>query len=375
MIDEKISRILPAMQSFHGLPTPLAMKLAARIAASGPISVHDFMEACLADPEHGYYRTASPLGVGGDFITAPEISQIFGELIGLWAGEVWRTMGEPKPFRLLELGPGRGLLMADALRALRVLPRFLEAVSVCLIETSAPLRSAQQAALASAPVPVSWHDSVADAPEGAAILIANEFFDCLPVRQFVFDGAAGRWRERMIAFEKGAFQFAAGAEARPADPPRRDEVEDGAIVERRPGASGLIEAFAARAPVAALIVDYGYSRPSLGDTLQAVKSHRFAGLFDAPGQTDLTAHVDFPALRDAAVMAGMAAFGPMPMGEWLLRLGLEARLGQLLGRATEEEAADLRSRVARLVDPAQMGALFKVLALTGGVSEPPPPFL
>ena len=363
------------MQSFHGLPTPLAMKLAARIAARGPISVHDFMEACLADPEYGYYRTASPLGGGGDFITAPEISQIFGELIGLWAGEVWRTMGEPKPFRLLELGPGRGLLMADALRALRVLPRFLDAVSVCLIETSAPLRSAQQAALASAPVPVSWHDSVADAPEGAAILIANEFFDCLPVRQFVFDGAAGRWRERMIAFEKGAFQFAAGAEARPADPPRRDEVEDGAIVERRPGASGLIEAFAARAPVAALIVDYGYSRPSLGDTLQAVKSHRFAGLFDAPGQTDLTAHVDFPALRDAAVMAGMAAFGPMPMGEWLLRLGLEARLGQLLSRATEEEAADLRSRVARLVDPAQMGALFKVLALTGGVSEPPPPFL
>jgi len=361
--------------SIPDLPTPLARILAARIAAGGAISVHDYVEACLADPEHGYYRKANPLGGGGDFITAPEISQIFGELIGLWAGEVWRTMGEPRPVRLIELGPGRGLLMADALRALRVAPRFLDAVSVYLIETSEPLRSAQRAALASAPVPVSWHDLVEEAPDGASIVIANEFFDCLPVRQHVFDAAASVWRERMVAFESGSFQFALGAGAQPADAPPNEAVEDGAIIERRPGAGGLIRDLAARAPVAALIVDYGYSRPSLGDTLQAVKSHRFAGVFDAPGETDLTAHVDFPALRDMASKAGMSAFGPMPMGEWLLRLGLEARLGQLLARADPEEAADLRSRAARLVDPAQMGALFKVIALTGGVSAPPPPFL
>jgi len=282
-------------------------------------------------------------------------------------------MGEPKPVRLVELGPGRGLLMADALRALRVAPRFLDAASVCLVETSAPLRRAQQAALASAPIPISWHDSVADAPSGAAIVIANEFFDCLPVRQYVFDAAGGHWRERMVSFENEAFQFAAGAKAEPPNPPC-NAVEDGAIIERRPGADALIQAFAARAPVAALIVDYGYSLPSLGDTLQAVKGHRFAGVFDAPGEADLTAHVDFAALRNAAINAGMEAFGPMPMGEWLLRLGLEVRLGQLLARASQEDAADLRSRVARLVDPAQMGALFKVLALTAGVSAPPPPF-
>ncbi len=372
----KIRRILPAMPpfSFQDIATPLAKELAARIASAGPISVHDYMEACLYDPRHGYYRKANPLGGGGDFITAPEISQVFGELIGLWAGEVWRRMGEPKPVRLIELGPGRGFLMADALRALRVLPRFLDAAEVHLIETSEPLKDAQKAALASAPLPVAWRADIADAPEGAAIVIANEFLDCLPVRQFVFDAAAGAWRERMVSCEEGAFRFEAGAQAEPGGLRSLEPVENGAIVERRPGADGLIRRLAARSPLAALIIDYGYSRPSLGDTLQAVRKHRFAGAFEAPGESDLTAHVDFHGLRQAAEEAKMKAFGPMPMGEWLLRLGLEARLGRLLSSATAEEAADLRSRVQRLVDPAQMGALFKVLALTDGASATPPPF-
>ncbi len=356
--------------------TPLAAKLAARIAAGGPIAIHEYMEACLYDPEHGYYRKRRPLGGGGDFITAPEISQAFGELIGLWAAEVWRLMGEPRPVRLIELGPGRGVLMADALRALRVAPGFLEAASVHLIETSAPLKDAQGSALQAAPVPIAWHEKIADVPEGAAIAIANEFVDCLPIRQFEFDAAAGHWRERMVSFVEGAFRLAAGAaEAHPGDLAAFDGFEDGDIAERRPGVPALLQTLAARAPCAALIIDYGYSRPSLGDTLQAVKSHRFAGLFDAPGETDLTAHVDFPALRQAAADVQMKAFGPAPMGEWLLRLGLEARAGQLLARASEEEAAELKSGVRRLVDPAQMGALFKVLALTGGVAAPPPPFI
>ena len=356
--------------------TPLAEKLAARIAAGGAISVHDYTEACLYDPEHGYYRKKNAIGRNGDFITAPEISQVFGELVGLWAGEVWRLMGDPAPIRLVELGPGRGTLMSDALRALRVLPRFLESAAVHLIESSEPLQNAQKAALASVSVPVFWHDDLNRVPDGPAIIIANEFFDCLPAQQFVFDAAAGGWRERMVTVQEGAFRFVLGASlTMPGGlpSPAQDEIEDGAICEQRPGAAGVVRAFA-RPQCAALIIDYGYSRPSFGDTVQAVRHHRFTGLFDAPGRSDITSHVDFFHLKQATADANLAAFGPMPMGEWLLRLGLEARVRQLLARASEEEANEIRSRVTRLVDPAQMGVLFKVLALTNGVLQPPPAF-
>ncbi len=355
--------------------TPLARKLAGRISASGPISLHDFMQACLYDPEHGYYRNRDPFGEAGDFITAPEISQVFGELIGLWAGAVWRQMGEPPAIRLIELGPGRGTLMSDALRALKVLPRFFQSASLHLVETSDPLREAQRVALGGAPVPVFWHEDLRQAPTGPAIVIANEFFDCLPVRQFVFDAGQERWRERMVAFEDGAFRFTLSGEdeAPPGVALCRDFIEDGEILERR-SVHPIMESFAANTPFAALIIDYGYALPSFGDTVQAVRRHRFAGLFDAPGEADLTAHVDFLHLEQAAAQVNLKTFGPMPMGEWLLRLGLEARLGQLLSRASHEEAMDMHSRVARLIDPAQMGALFKVLALTNGMSTPPPPF-
>ncbi len=357
--------------------TPLARKFAARLASEGPVSVHDYMGACLYDPEYGYYRTKAAIGQGGDFITAPEISQVFGELIGLWAGEVWRQMGEPAALKVIELGPGRGTLIADALRALKVLPGFLAGASIHLVETSKALQEAQRAALAQAPARISWHEDLNRAPEGPAIVIANEFFDCLPVRQFVFDAAAAGWRERMIELKDGAFQLAAGPVVE--TPPGlvsalAHDIEDGAIFEHRPAIASLIDAFATRSPFAALIVDYGYSRSSLGDTAQTVKGHRFAGLFDAPGESDITAHVDFAHLKQAAADANMNAFGPMPMGEWLLRLGLEARVRQLLSRASEEEADELKSRVARLVDPAQMGALFKVLLLSRGFSAAPPPF-
>ena len=371
-----LCHMMPQIPPHQPPASPLARKLAARIVSTGPISLHDYMEACLSDPDHGYYRKRHAIGLGGDFITAPEISQVFGELIGLWAGEVWRQMGEPASVRLVELGPGRGTLMADALRALRVVPGFLEAVSVHLVETSQPLREAQGAVLAPAAVPLFWHEDLARVPDGPVILIANEFFDCLPVRQFVFDAAAGGWRERMVAFEDGAFGFALNSTL---ETPENlgfagaNEIEDGVLLEQRPGVPGIMKAFAARSPFAALIIDYGYSRASFGDTVQAVKGHRFAGVFDAPGDSDLTAHVDFVRLKQAAD-APLRAFGPMPMGEWLLRLGLEARVSKLLSRASEVEAEDLRTCVARLIDPAQMGVLFKVLALTNGISMPPPPF-
>ncbi len=370
-------RTMPLPPSNAPAFTPLAKKLAERIAASGPVSLHDYMEACLYDRQYGYYRTKAAIGRGGDFITAPEISQIFGEFIGLWAGEVWRQMGAPASVRLVELGPGRGTLMADALRALKVVPGFLASATIHLVETSKALQDAQRAALAHAPARLSWHEDLKDVPDGPAILIANEFFDCLPVQQFVFDAATGGWRERMVGLEGGAFRFAPGSVVKTLpglDSGVATEIEDGAIFERRPAVGGIIDAFAARSPVAALIIDYGYSRPSFGDTVQAVRSHRFAGLFDAPGESDITAHVDFLHLKQTAADAKMEAFGPMPMGEWLLRLGLEARVSQLLGRASQNEANEMRSRVARLVDPGQMGVLFKVLAVTNGISAAPPPF-
>ncbi len=200
----------------------------------------------------------------------------------------------------------------------------------------------------------------------------------MPVQQFVFDGSSGGWRERMVGPDGDGFGLVAGSIVEtvpPLDPAVATEIEDGAILECRPAVGGIMDAIAARSPpLAALIIDYGYSRLSIGDTVQAVRAHRFAGLFDTPGESDITAHVDFLQLRQAAERAKMTAFGPMPMGEWLLRLGLEARVSQLLGHASEEEAHEMRGRVARLVDPAQMGVLFKVLALTNGIAMSPPPF-
>ncbi|MGO9983542.1 MAG: class I SAM-dependent methyltransferase [Rhodomicrobium sp.] len=395
-----------------GNPPDLAQKLIARIATHGPISFHDYMESCLYDPEHGYYKKKEAVGRSGDFITAPEISQVFGELIGLWAGETWRLMGQPAAIRLIELGPGRGTLTADAVRALRVLPGFLKSVTVHLIESSGPLRLAQEAALATIPCPIFWHGRIEQVPGGASIVIANEFLDCLPVRQFAFDEAEQVWRERLVGHEDGLFRFelASNALGVPPHPNPLPEgrggrscgpvpgensgvssplgekdrmrgdytpLEDGAIFEERPGTSGLLASLAARSardPLAALIVDYGYSRPSFGDTVQAVKRHRFASVFETPGEADLTAHVDFAALAQEAAELNLAVSGPMPMGEWLLRLGLETRVQQLLSRATAAEALDIRSRVSRLVDPNQMGVLFKAVVLTGGGLGSLPPF-
>ncbi|MBJ7543884.1 class I SAM-dependent methyltransferase [Rhodomicrobium udaipurense] len=359
--------------------TPLALKLRRDIAERGPIPLHDYMEACLYDLQHGYYRKRDPLGRGGDFITAPEISQVFGELVGLWAVQVWMQMGQPQSVRLVELGPGRGTLMADALRAARVMPGFLQSIAVHLVESSEVLREAQKATLAGVPVPLHWHGDMGEVPSGPAIVIANEFLDCLPVRQFAFDGAGKVWRERVVAFENGAFRLAAAADV--VQPPLTaasyGEPRDGDILEHCPGVGPLLAKFAARAvdaPLAALVIDYGYAKPAFGETLQAVRRHKFAGLFDAPGETDLTAHVDFSRLARLAEEAGFVVFGPMAMGEWLLRLGVEARANQLLASASAEEARAIAQSIARLVDPAQMGALFKILSWTRGISEPPPPY-
>jgi NADH dehydrogenase [ubiquinone] 1 alpha subcomplex assembly factor 7 len=369
--------VTPQTANAQTEPTPLARKLMARIAAEGPIPVSAYMDACLNDAEHGYYRTAQPFGRTGDFITAPEISQVFGELLGLWAASVWQAMGEPQPVALIELGPGRGTLAADTLRAAKALPAFREAVWLRLVETSPALRAEQARTLASSGA--TWHETLADVPDGPAIILANEFLDALPVRQLVC--RSGRWLERCVGHDaEQGFYFTEGGAANvdtaqreplPADP------ADGNISELRPSAAELLAEIARRGasgPQAGLFIDYGHHEAPIGDTLQAVSGHSYADVFDAPGQHDLTAHVDFRALARQAGVAGLNAFGPMAQGRFLLWLGLEARCQTLLRAATPEQQKSIMSGARRLADPTQMGELFKVMAVTAGLKQAPPPF-
>jgi len=363
----------------RNLPTALVARLKDRIARHGPISVHDYMEACLADARAGYYVTRQPIGREGDFITAPEISQIFGELIGGWAAAVWQDMGAPAGAIIAELGPGRGTLMADALRVFKTVPKLLGSATIALIETSPVLRKAQGETLRGAPARLQWFERLQDAPLGPLILIANEFIDALPIRQFVRAGAT--WRERAVCIgADDAFVFCAGESVGNDVLPRalrEAEADEGAIAEIRPAAVSLLDTLAKLAkdaPVAALVIDYGHAESGFGDTLQAVRGHRFADPLARPGEADLTAHVDFAALRETAKAFGLAAYGPMPQGEFLLKLGLEARLERLCRDATKDQRDALVSGAARLADPRQMGVLFKVLALQSGGLAPPPPF-
>jgi NADH dehydrogenase [ubiquinone] 1 alpha subcomplex assembly factor 7 len=354
---------------------PLAERLKQRIARSGPISVEAYMQACLSDPEAGYYATRQPIGKDGDFVTAPEVSQIFGELVGLWAAAVWQSMGAPSRVVIAELGPGRGTLMQDALRVWRSVPGLLDAGSVALVETSPALRAVQKARLADAPAPVTWHEHLEEVPQGPLIVIANEFLDALPIRQLVRRGDA--WRERCVELDaRSGFVFVEGdtvAIEKPAP-----NAEEGDILELRPAADKLLATLGVRAakgnPVAALFVDYGHEAPGFGDTLQAVSRHDYADPLASPGEADLTAHVDFAALKRAAKVASLNAYGPVPQGAFLLSLGLEMRRDRLLKRATEAPAEAILTGVARLADPRQMGLLFKALAVTSVGLAPPPPF-
>jgi NADH dehydrogenase [ubiquinone] 1 alpha subcomplex assembly factor 7 len=347
-----------------------------RLATNGPMSVGDYMAWCLTGSETAYYRSGNPLGAAGDFVTAPEVSQIFGELIAVWACSVWQAMGQPSPFVLAELGPGRGTLMQDALRAARSMPGFLEAAQIHLVETSATLRETQDQLLSQFCRP-RWHDTVKAVPGEPLIVIANEFFDALPVEQHIYHG--GGWRRRVVSLdEAGRLSFSKGrlalppVELIPPEAPR-----EGDILEHRPAAAALIHEFGRRAqsaPFAMLIFDYGYERRDYGDTLQAVRAHSYADPLEAPGEADLTAHVNFAELAQTANTAGLDVWGPMPQSEFLLSLGLEHRLRQLMNSADEEQRAALFLGARRLVDPFQMGSLFKVMAMTSPSMPAPPPF-
>jgi NADH dehydrogenase [ubiquinone] 1 alpha subcomplex assembly factor 7 len=357
--------------------TPLAAELARRIAADGPITVADYMAAVLTDPRHGYYMGQDPLGARGDFVTAPEVSQMFGELVGLWCAETWQRLGAPSDLLLVELGPGRGTLMADALRAARVVPDFLAAISPHLVEVSPALRARQAEALAGA-APV-WHDDLAALPEGPLLLLANEFFDALPVRQFV--KRAGGWHERLVDLAEGAgpdaprFAFVPGPRADDSVPGALRAAKEGSVFEVSPAALAVAAEIGRRLAAhggAALVIDYGHAQRGVGETLQAVRRHARHEVLEAPGSADLTCHLDFAALAEAA--AGAEVHGPVEQGVWLDRLGIAARAARLKEAATAAQARDIDEALVRLSDPAAMGRLFKALALVPPGFGPPAGF-
>jgi NADH dehydrogenase [ubiquinone] 1 alpha subcomplex assembly factor 7 len=362
--------------------TPLTALLRRRIAESGPLTVADYVAEALWHPEHGYYASRDPLGAAGDFTTAPEISQVFGELIGAWCVEVWRAMGAPNPVRLVELGPGRGTLAADAGRTWRqIAPAFALATRLHLVETSPALRARQEAALAAAAMPAAWDAAFAEVPDGPMILLANEFFDALPVRQYV--RRAGTWCERLVGMapEGEGFVFLDGPATHlpgAIDSQILDAADEGAILELCPAAETLAAEIALRIEAhggAALIIDYGHARTSLGETLQAVHRHGYADPLAEPGEADLSHHVDFQLLRAAAERAGARACGPIPQGLFLGRLGIAIRADTIAAAAPSAERGNAaRGAVRRLVHPGRMGVLFKALAIAHPILPTPPGF-
>ena len=347
----------------------LLHELMARIATSGPITVAEYMNTALLHPTLGYYSTRDPLGADGDFTTAPEISQMFGELIGLCLAQSWLDQGAPNPFTLAELGPGRGTLMADILRATSQVQGFHEAAQIVLVEAS-PVLKARQAETLAAYAP-HWINMVADLPDLPLWLVANEFFDALPVRQFQRDGAG--WRERCIWMTGDTLTFGLSPVGpQPALDHRLADTKDGDLVELNAPAQAITADIGARIADkggAALFIDYGDWR-SLGDTLQALRGHTPTDPLDAPGSADLTTHVDFEALTTAAKPAAFTRL--TPQGVFLERLGITNRAQTL---ASAMAGPTLNTHVAahrRLTHPDEMGNLFKVLGLYPADASPPP---
>lgn len=326
-----------------------------------------FMDLALAHPEHGYYRTRDPLGREGDFTTAPEISQMFGELLGLWTVDMWQKLGAPNAFNLIEFGPGRGTLMADALRAAKLVPAFIDAANVVFLETSPALRAEQQKRVPDA----LWIETVNALPAGPCIILANEFFDALPIKQFQKTDKG--WQERCVALQSSpnedtpAFKYSLAA-ARATPPTLATKVRDapeGSIAETCPLAQTIMKQMRDHFEVnsgAALIIDYGYKRSAAGDSFQALKKHKFIDPLADPGEADLTAHVDFEALTQPFDTG--TYYGPVEQGPFLKALGIQARANALCANASEHQRDDIASALKRLTDPGAMGSLFKVMAVT-----------
>jgi SAM-dependent MidA family methyltransferase len=350
--------------------TPLAERIASLIEASGPIGVADYMMLCLFDPAYGYYTTREPFGAQGDFTTAPEISQMFGELVGVWIFRARQSAGKPAPVTIAEIGPGRGTLMKDVLRTLgRLDPALARNAQFALIETSPRLTEIQKRTLGGTDAQIVWHTDIETLPPAPLILVGNELFDALPIRQYV--KTASGWRERVVGLDRDkrlAFMAGPGAPDMALLPPDAADAQEGAIVELAPARTALMEIVAQRLADhggAALFIDYGYAEPDIGDTLQAVRQHEYDDLLARPGEADLTAHVDFSALATAARSQGLTA-SITTQGDFLLGMGLLERAGALGAGGDETLRDKLRGEVERLAGPSAtggMGELFKVLEI------------
>lgn len=371
--------------------TELADILRRRIAEEGPLTVAQYMNDALCHPDYGYYTGRDPLGIAGDFITAPEISQMFGELVGVWCAMAWQSMRVPVAVNLVELGPGRGTLMCDLLRVSGVAPDFGRALHIHMVENSRALRARQREALTGAAPnnkPV-WLDDFRQTPPGPLLLIANEFFDALPIHQFQRSGDV--WRQRLVDIDgQGNFKFILSAPIDkgsvilpglppdlPLFPAGLPDAPEGAVIEICPSGVALAHAVAERITRhggAALIVDYGHAVGAVGETLQALKRHAYHNVLADPGDADITAHVDFSALAFAAAKAGARPYGPVRQGDFLERLGLSARAEVLSANATPQQAEDIRLAHKRLTDENEMGAMFKVMAIAGPDLPAPPGF-
>jgi SAM-dependent MidA family methyltransferase len=338
----------------------LEERLKARIRQDGPMTVADYMAACLFDPKDGYYAVRPRIGSEGDFVTAPLISQMFGELLGLWSVEVWRRLGEPERFRWVEVGPGDGTLMEDALRAVRLAPGFLQAAELVFVEPSRPLREVQARRLAGADLTPAWVADLSGVEDDLpVVLIANEVLDCLPARQFV--RTEGGWAERAVGLdpeERLTFGLAPGA------PPPGLSARPGEIIEVSPAQAAFGAALGrlvGAAGGAGLLIDYGRARPEPGDTFQGLRRHAKVSPLEAPGHVDLTVWADFPSVL-AAALGPADVTGVVPQGAFLKRLGLEARVESLV-RSNPQREPMLRRQAARLSDADQMGELFKAAAV------------
>ena len=354
----------------------LRQKIAKLIEANGPLPVADYMAICLFDPVDGYYTTREPFGAAGDFTTAPEISQIFGELIGVWVLSAWQAIGRPLPVTLAEIGPGRGTLMKDMLRTLdRLEPAFAQGATIAMVETSPHLTEVQRTTLGDWAERVVWHQTIAGLPDRPIVIVGNELFDAIPIHQYV--KVAGRWLERAVGLdEDGQLRFAAAAGAPdsallPADAAM---APDGATVELAPARAALMDAIAARIAAnggAGLFIDYGHLQSAVGDTLQAVKAHLYEDVLASPGEADITAHVDFAALAASTAAHGLEAY-LTTQGAFLLGMGILERAGRLGAGADAAVRQRLQGEVERLAGPDAMGTLFKVLAIAPpGVRLPP----
>ena len=365
--------------------TPMQAIIATRIKEQGPISVAGYMYACLGHPDFGYYMSKDPFGRGGDFITAPEVSQMFGEMLGLWILAAWQSIGSPAPFTLMELGPGRGTLMADAMRAATGFPDFAKACQLHLVEISPVLRSAQADKLKDCGQTPQWHETVRgaeQASQGPIFMLGNEFLDALPIHQFQL--TKNGWRERMVGLAPDM------ADGLPIDnlcyvlsnedpPPAIDQTlrgrtdEIGAIAEICPTVVGTVKecahAISTRGGMA-LFVDYGHGQSAAGETFQAVMDHKPVSTLEHAGEADLTAHVDFEAVARSSLLGGATPFGPLTQGEFLTRIGMPQRAIKLT-ESNPGHAESIQIALDRLIEGDQMGSLFKVMALSANGVTPP----